>query len=534
MAKFFINRPIFAWVIAIVIMLAGTLSILNLPVSMYPQIAPPQVSISATYPGASAKTIEDTVVQVIEQKMTGLDGYLYMSSTSESSGRINITLTFAAGTDPDMAQVQVQNRLSQAQSSLPEVVQRLGVTVIKTTASFLKVIGLTSTDGSISSAELGDYLVSSIQEPLSRVDGVGEVEVFGSAFAMRIWLDPEKLHEFSLTPADIKTAISTQNVQISSGQVGGLPAAKGTALNAVITSSSLLETPEQFGAIFLKTQENGSQVFLRDVARIEKGPKMYEATAFFDGKPTAGLAIKLASGANALLTSDLVDKKMEELSHFFPEKYEYVIPFDTTPFVRISIEGVIHTLLEAIVLVVLVMYLFLQNFRATLIPTIAVPVVVLGTFGILGAMGYSINMLTMFAMVLAIGLLVDDAIVVVENVERVMDQERLSPHDATEKSMSQITGALVGIAMVLSAVFVPMAFFGGSTGVIYRQFSVTIVAAMGLSVLVALTLTPALCATILKPIKHDKAEKGFFGWFNRLFNKGDEGAPSAVGYMTAR
>lgn len=534
MAKFFINRPIFAWVIAIVIMLAGTLSILNLPVSMYPQIAPPQVSISATYPGASAKTIEDTVVQVIEQKMTGLDGYLYMSSTSESSGRIDITLTFAAGTDPDMAQVQVQNRLSQAQSSLPEVVQRLGVTVIKTTASFLKVIGLTSTDGSISSAELGDYLVSSIQEPLSRVDGVGEVEVFGSAFAMRIWLDPEKLHEFSLTPADIKTAISTQNVRISSGQVGGLPAAKGTALNAVITSSSLLETPEQFGAIFLKTQENGSQVFLRDVARIEKGPKMYEATAFFNGKPTAGLAIKLASGANALLTSDLVDKKMEELSHFFPEKYEYVIPFDTTPFVRISIEGVIHTLLEAIVLVVLVMYLFLQNFRATLIPTIAVPVVVLGTFGILGAMGYSINMLTMFAMVLAIGLLVDDAIVVVENVERVMDQERLSPHDATEKSMSQITGALVGIAMVLSAVFVPMAFFGGSTGVIYRQFSVTIVAAMGLSVLVALTLTPALCATILKPIKHDKAEKGFFGWFNRWFNKGAEGATSAVGYMTAR
>ena len=534
MAKFFINRPIFAWVIAIVIMLAGTLSILNLPVSMYPQIAPPQVSISATYPGASAKTIEDTVVQVIEQKMTGLDGYLYMSSTSESSGRINITLTFAAGTDPDMAQVQVQNRLSQAQSSLPEVVQRLGVTVIKTTASFLKVIGLTSTDGSISSAELGDYLVSSIQEPLSRVDGVGEVEVFGSAFAMRIWLDPEKLHEFSLTPADIKTAISTQNVQISSGQVGGLPAAKGTALNAVITSSSLLETPEQFGAIFLKTQENGSQVFLRDVARIEKGPKMYEATAFFNGKPTAGLAIKLASGANALLTSDLVDKKMEELSHFFPEKYEYVIPFDTTPFVRISIEGVIHTLLEAIVLVVLVMYLFLQNFRATLIPTIAVPVVVLGTFGILGAMGYSINMLTMFAMVLAIGLLVDDAIVVVENVERVMDQERLSPHDATEKSMSQITGALVGIAMVLSAVFVPMAFFGGSTGVIYRQFSVTIVAAMGLSVLVALTLTPALCATILKPIKHDKAEKGFFGWFNRWFDSATLRYQSGVSYVIRR
>lgn len=534
MAKFFINRPIFAWVIAIVIMLAGALSIMNLPVSMYPQIAPPQVSISATYPGASAKTIEDTVVQVIEQKMTGLDGYLYMSSTSESSGRINITLTFAAGTDPDMAQVQVQNRLAQAQSSLPEVVQRLGVTVIKTTANFLKVIGLTSTDGSISAVELGDYLVSSLQEPLSRVDGVGEVEVFGSAFAMRIWLNPEKLREYNLTPLDVKSAISAQNVQVASGQIGGLPAAKETALNAVITSSSLLETPEQFGAIFLKTQSDGSQVFLRDVAKIEKGAKSYEATAFYNGKPTAGMAIKLASGANALLTSDLVDKRIAELAHYFPEKYEYIIPFDTTPFVRISIKGVIQTLMEAIVLVVLVMYLFLQNFRATLIPTIAVPVVVLGTFGILGAMGYSINMLTMFAMVLAIGLLVDDAIVVVENVERVMDEERLSPHDATEKSMSQITGALVGIAMVLSAVFVPMAFFGGSTGVIYRQFSVTIVAAMALSVLVALTLTPALCATILKPIKHDKAQKGFFGWFNRTFNKGAQGARYAVYYMNTR
>ena len=534
MAKFFINRPIFAWVIAIVIMLAGTLSILNLPVSMYPQIAPPQVSISATYPGASAKTIEDTVVQIIEQKMTGLDGYLYMSSTSESSGRINITLTFAAGTNPDMAQVQVQNRLAQAQSSLPEVVQRLGITVIKTTASFLKVVGLTSKNGNISEAELGDYLVSRVQEPLSRVEGVGEVQVFGSAFAMRIWLNPEKLYEYSLTPADVKLAIQTQNVQVSSGQVGGLPAVKGTTLNATISSSSLLETPEQFGNIFLKTQPNGAQVFLKDVARIEKGPQMYEATAFFNGKPSSAVAIKLASGANALVTSELIDQKMKELSEYFPPDYEYIIPFDTTPFVRISIKGVIQTLLEAIVLVVLVMYLFLQNFRATLIPTIAVPVVVLGTFGVLGVMGYSINMLTMFAMVLAIGLLVDDAIVVVENVERVMDEERLSPHDATEKSMKQITGALVGIAMVLSAVFIPMAFFGGSTGVIYRQFSVTIVAAMGLSVLVALTLTPALCATILRPIHNDKSQKGFFGWFNRIFNSGAESATKAVGYMTAR
>lgn len=534
MAKFFINRPIFAWVLAIVIMLAGSLSILNLPISQYPQIAPPQVSISATYPGASAKTIEDTVVQVIEQKMTGLDGYLYMTSESQSSGQISITLTFEAGTDPDTAQVQVQNRLSQAQSSLPEVVQRLGVTVIKTTASFLKVVGLTSVDGKATDAELGDYLVSNIQEPLSRVTGVGEVQVFGSAFAMRIWLDPEKLKKYDLVPSDVTAAISAQNVQVSSGQVGGLPAVKGTELNATITSSSLLETPEQFGKIFLKTTSDGAQVFLRDVARIEKGPESYEATAFYNGKPTGGLAIKLASGANALQTSELVNQKMEELSKYFPEGYQYIIPFDTTPFVRISIQGVVQTLFEAIILVVAVMYLFLQNVRATLIPTIAVPVVVLGTFGMLGVLGYSINMLTMFAMVLAIGLLVDDAIVVVENVERVMSEEKLPPREATAKSMEQITGALVGIAMVLSAVFVPMAFFGGSTGVIYRQFSVTIVAAMALSVFVALTLTPALCATILRPVKHEKTQKGFFGLFNRIFNAGANSATRAVDRMTSR
>lgn len=534
MAKFFINRPIFAWVIAIVIMLAGTLSILNLPIAQYPQIAPPQVNIHANYPGASAKTIEDTVVQIIEQKMTGLDGYLYMNSTSDSSGQISITLTFEAGTNPDMAQVQVQNRLSQAQSSLPEVVQRLGLTVMKTTASFLKVVALTSKSGKVSEAELGDYLVSNVQEPLSRVEGVGEVQVFGSAFAMRIWLNPEKLHEYSLTPAEVKAAIRSQNAQVSSGQVGGLPAVKGTQLNATITSSSLLETPEQFGDIFLKTTDNGAQVYLRDVARIEKNKENFFATGFYNGKPAAAMAIKLASGSNALLTSELVNKKMDELSVYFPEGYEYVIPFDTTPFIKISIQGVVQTLMEAIVLVVLVMYLFLQNFRATLIPTIAVPVVVLGTFGVLALLGYSINMLTMFAMVLAIGLLVDDAIVVVENVERVMHEEKLSAHDATEKSMGQITGALVGIAMVLSAVFVPMAFFGGSTGVIYRQFSVTIVAAMALSVLVALTLTPALCATMLKPSHKDKPSTGFFGWFNRVFNKGADASTKAVSYMTPR
>lgn len=534
MAKFFINRPIFAWVIAIVIMLAGILSILNLPVSQYPQIAPPQVSITASYPGASAKTIEDTVVQIIEQKMTGLDGYLYMNSTSDSAGRISITLTFVAGTDPDMAQVQVQNRLSQAESSLPEIVQRLGITVIKTTASFLKVVALTSVDGSATNAELGDYIKSNIEEPLSRVKGVGQVDVYGSNFSMRIWLDPEKLHKYSLQPSDVTNAISQQNVQVSSGQVGGMPQVKGTQLNATISSSSLLQTVEEFENIFLKTMKNGSQVYIRDVARVEKGEESYEAAGYYNGKPAAGIAIRLAAGANALETSDLITQKMDELSEYFPEGYEYVIPFDTTPFVRVSIKGVVQTLFEAIILVVCVMYLFLQNARATLIPTIAVPVVVLGTFGVLAAMGYSINMLTMFAMVLAIGLLVDDAIVVVENVERVMAEERLSPHDATEKSMGQITGALIGIAMVLSAVFVPMAFFGGSTGVIYRQFAVTIVAAMALSVLVALTLTPALCATMLRPIKHDKKETGFFGWFNRTFNKGAAMSTGAVGHMVPR
>lgn len=534
MAKFFINRPVFAWVIAIVIMLAGLLSILNLPVSQYPQIAPPQVNISASYPGASPKTIEDTVVQIIEQKMTGLDGYLYMNSTSEQSGRISITLTFVAGTNPDIAQVQVQNRLSQAEPMLPEVVQRLGLTVRKTTASFLKVVALISSDKSTTEADLGDYMKSYVEEPLSRVTGVGEVQVFGSNYSMRIWLDPEKLHKYNLMPSDVSAAIAAQNVQVSSGQIGSLPAAKGTQINATISASSLLQTPEQFENIFLKSMPNGAKVYIRDVARVEKGQESYEAHAEYNGQPAAGIAIRLASGANALETSELVNQKMDELSEFFPPGYSYVIPFDTTPFVKISIKGVVQTLLEAIVLVVLVMYLFLQNIRATIIPTIAVPVVVLGTFGVLALMGYSINMLTMFAMVLAIGLLVDDAIVVVENVERIMDEERCSPHDATEKSMDQITGALVGIALVLSAVFIPMAFFGGSTGVVYRQFSVTIVAAMALSVIVALTLTPALCASILKPIKHDKKDKGFFGWFNRMFNGGAETVRTSVGYMTPR
>ncbi len=534
MAKFFINRPIFAWVIAIVIMLAGALAILNLPVSQYPQIAPPQVNISATYPGASAKTIEDTVVQIIEQKMTGLDGFIYMTSQSESSGRISITLTFEPGTNPDMAQVQVQNRLAQAQASLPEVVQRLGITVLKTTSSFLEVISLTSTDGSVDVFELADYLASNIQEPISRLSGVGEAQVFGTQYAMRIWLNPEKLYQYDLTTAEVEAAIAAQNVQVASGQVGGQPAILGTALNATISSSTLLETVEQFENIFLKTTASGAQVYLKDVARIEKNSERFDTISFYNGRPAAGMALRLAAGSNALQTAQRVEERLKELSRYFPPKYEYVIPFDTTPFITISIKGVVETLIEAIILVVLVMYLFLQDIRATLIPTVAVPVVVLGTFAVLGILGLSINMLTMFAMVLAIGLLVDDAIVVVENVERVMRDDKLPPREATAKSMDQITGALVGIAMVLSAVFVPMAFFGGSTGIIYRQFSITIVSAMTLSVVVALTLTPALCASLLKPKRHGQTTKGFFGWFNRWFNSGAAFAENAVGKMVPK
>ncbi len=534
MARFFINRPIFAWVIAIVIMLAGGLAILNLPVAQYPQIAPPQVVIRATYPGASAKTIEDTVVQIIEQKMTGLDGFIYMSSQSESSGLISITLTFEAGTNPDMAQVQVQNRLSQAEPLLPDLVKKLGITVIKTTASFLKVVGISSTDGSVPQPDLADYLVAYIQEPIGRITGVGETQLFGAQYAMRVWLNPEKLYQYELDVNDVESAISAQNIQVSSGQVGGQPAVKGTVFNATISSNTLLSTIEQFENIFLKTTSSGAQVYLRDVARVEKAPEDYIATGSFNGKPSAGIAIRLASGSNALLTSQLVDEKMKELSQYFPDKYEIIVPYDTTPFIRISIEGVVHTLIEAIILVVLVMYLFLQNIRATFIPTIAVPVVVMGTFAIMGLLGYTINMLSMFAMVLAIGLLVDDAIVVVENVERIMTTEHLPPREATAKSMDQITGALVGIAMVLAAVFVPMAFFGGSTGVIYRQFSVTIVSAMLLSVVVALTITPALCASVLKAETDHKPKRGFFGWFNKMFYAGADAATRAVGHMTTR
>ncbi|WP_374319609.1 efflux RND transporter permease subunit [Aquabacterium sp.] len=536
MSRFFIDRPIFAWVLAIVIMLAGALSINTLPIQQYPSIAPPQVSVNATYPGASAKTLEDTVTQVIEQQMKGIDGLTYMSSTSDSAGNVSITLTFSAGTNPDIAQVQVQNKLQAATPQLPEVVQRQGVKVVKSTINFLMVVGFVSKDGSMDQTDLSDYVAANVVDPLSRVEGVGEVELFGAQYAMRIWLDPNKLNQYSLTPADVSSAITAQNAQVSAGQMGAAPAVKGTQLNATITAQSRLKTAEQFGAVLLKTQTNGATVHLRDVARIELGAESYATVSRYNGKPASGVAIKLATGANALNTAKAVEQELAELQKFMPKGMTSVIPYDTTPFVEVSIHEVVKTLIEAVVLVFLVMYLFLQNFRATLIPTIAVPVVLLGTFGVMAVAGFSINTLTMFGLVLAIGLLVDDAIVVVENVERVMGEEGLSPKEATRKSMGQITGALVGIALVLSAVFVPMAFFGGSTGVIYRQFSITIVSAMALSVLVAMVLTPALCATLLKPIKkgHHVGETGFFGWFNKRFDQATNGYQGIVGRILAK
>ncbi|MES2942050.1 MAG: efflux RND transporter permease subunit [Pseudomonadota bacterium] len=536
MAQFFISRPIFAWVLAIITMLAGVLAINILPIAQYPSIAPPAIAISANYPGASGKTLEDTVTQVIEQKMKGLDRLKYISSTSESAGSVVITLTFENGTDPDTAQVQVQNKLALATPLLPQEVQQQGVQVTKSANNFLNVLAFVSEDGKMNGSDLGDYVAANVQDPISRVEGVGDTTLFGSQYAMRIWLDPSKLNNFKLTPLDVKNAIQAQNAQVSAGQLGGLPAAAGQQMNATITSQTRLKTAEQFEGILLRTQTDGSEVRLRDVARIERGSESYATVSRFNGKPATGLAIKLATGANALDTVRAVDARLEELGKFFPPGMKVIKPYDTTPFVRISIEEVVKTLVEAIALVFVVMYLFLQNFRATLIPTIAVPVVLLGTFGVLAAFGYSLNTLTMLAMVLAIGLLVDDAIVVVENVERVMTEEGLSPLEATRKSMTQITGALVGVALVLSAVFVPMAFFGGSTGVIYRQFAVTIVAAMTLSVLVAMVLTPALCASLLKPVEkgHAMATTGFFGWFNRNFDRSNTRYQGVVRHMLGR
>ena len=532
MAKFFIDRPIFAWVIAIIIMLAGGLAIMKLPVAQYPTIAPPAISISAMYPGADAKTVQDTVTQVIEQNMNGIDNLLYMSSTSDSAGTVQITLTFDSGTDADIAQVQVQNKLQLAMPLLPQEVQQQGVSVEKSSSSFLMVIGMISTDGSMNQEDIADYVGATVKDPISRTTGVGDVQLFGAQYAMRIWMDPNKLNNFHLTPVDVINAIRAQNAQVAAGQLGGTPPVKGQQLNASIIAQTRLTSADEFSKILLKVNQDGSQVRLRDVAKVELGGESYDVIARYNGQPAAGLGIKLATGANALDTAAAVRESIEKMKPFFPRGLEVVYPYDTTPFVKISINEVVKTLVEAIVLVFLVMYLFLQNFRATLIPTIAVPVVLLGTFAILAAFGYSINTLTMFGMVLAIGLLVDDAIVVVENVERVMAEEGLPPKEATRKSMDQIQGALVGIALVLSAVFIPMAFFGGSTGAIYRQFSITIVSAMVLSVLVALILTPALCATMLKPIAkgdHGEGKKGFFGWFNRMFDKSTHHYTDSVG-----
>ncbi|ELM2127021.1 efflux RND transporter permease subunit [Salmonella enterica] len=520
MANFFIRRPIFAWVLAIILMMAGALAIMQLPVAQYPTIAPPAVSISATYPGADAQTVQDTVTQVIEQNMNGIDNLMYMSSTSDSAGSVTITLTFQSGTDPDIAQVQVQNKLQLATPLLPQEVQQQGISVEKSSSSFLMVAGFVSDNPNTTQDDISDYVASNIKDSISRLNGVGDVQLFGAQYAMRIWLDANLLNKYQLTPVDVINQLKVQNDQIAAGQLGGTPALPGQQLNASIIAQTRLKDPQEFGKVTLRVNTDGSVVHLKDVARIELGGENYNVVARINGKPASGLGIKLATGANALDTATAIKAKLAELQPFFPQGMKVVYPYDTTPFVKISIHEVVKTLFEAIILVLLVMYLFLQNIRATLIPTIAVPVVLLGTFAVLAAFGYSINTLTMFGMVLAIGLLVDDAIVVVENVERVMMEDNLSPREATEKSMSQIQGALVGIAMVLSAVFIPMAFFGGSTGAIYRQFSITIVSAMALSVLVALILTPALCATLLKPVsaEHHEKKSGFFGWFNTRFD----------------
>ncbi|NCU09270.1 efflux RND transporter permease subunit [Pantoea ananatis] len=518
LAQFFIRRPVFAWVIALCIMLFGILSIRSLPVAQYPDVAPPQISIQATYTGASAETLESSVTQVIEQQLTGLDGLLYFSSTSTAStGQVKINVTFKQGTDPDIAQVQVQNKVQQAESRLPSAVTSQGVTVQKAQSDFLLILAVYDKSNKSSASDVADYMVSNMEDTLARVTGVGNVQVFGAEYAMRIWLDPSKLASYSLMPSDVTTALESQNTQVSSGQLGAQPSSNTQQLVATVRSRSRLQTPEQFRNIVLKSQADGSVVRLSDVARVEMGDEDYSANVMANGHPASGMAIQLASGANALSTAEKVKSTIDEFRSSMPAGYEIAYPLDSTDFVKISIEEVVKTLVEAVILVVIVMFVFLQNIRTTLIPTIAVPVVLLGTFGVLSFFGYSINTLTMFGMVLAIGLLVDDAIVVVENVERVMREEGLPPREATEKSMKEITGALVGIALVLSAVFLPMTFFSGSTGVIYRQFSITIVSSMVLSVIVALTLTPALCATLLKPHNHDSGRNGFFGWFNQRY-----------------
>jgi multidrug efflux pump len=519
LARFFTDRPIFAWVIAIVISLTGALSITTLPIAQYPDVAPPTVSISASYPGASAETVENSVTQLLEEQLTGIDGLLYFSSTSDSSGNVRIQITFQQGTNPDIAQVQVQNKVQQTTARLPAQVQQQGITVAKSQSDFLMIIGLYDATDRATSNEIADYLVSNLQDPIARVNGVGGVQVFGAQHAMRIWLDPTRLAAYNLMPSDVTTAIAAQNIQVSAGKIGAVPAPAGQQLSATVRAQSKLTTPEEFRRIILKHDSSGATVRLSDVARVELGSEGYDFESRANGHPGSGMAIQLSPGANALSTAERVRARVAQLRQAMPAGYEVIFPKDSTPFIRYSIQEVIKTLFEAIALVVVVMYLFLQNWRATLVPTIAVPVVLLGTFAVLEVFGYSINTLTMSAMVLSIGLLVDDAIVVIENVERVMREERLPAREATLKSMQEITGALIGVATSLAAVFLPMAFFGGSTGVIYRQFSVTIATSMALSVFVALTLTPALCATILKPIENPIGSHGFFGWFNRTFER---------------
>ena len=526
MSRFFIDRPIFAWVLAILVMLIGVISVVNLPIEQYPRIAPPTVSVSATYPGANAQTVENSVVQIIEQRMKGLDGLMYMSSSSSSNGGASVTLTFENGTDPDTAQVQVQNKLQAAMSSLPEAVQRQGVNVNKSSSSFMMVQAFISEDGSMDRADIADYINSNVLDSISRVEGVGEVQVFGSSYAMRIWLDPARLRSYNMVPSDVVNAVRAQNAQVSAGQLGQAPAdTDQQVINATVTVQSYLQTPEEFKDILLKTDTSGAQVRLGDVADVEIGSENYSERSLYNGQEAAGLGISLAAGANALETREAVGARIAELETNFPAGLSSVVPYDTTPFVRLSIEQVVKTLLEAIALVFIVMFIFLQNWRATIIPTLAVPVVLLGTFAVLYIAGFSINVLTMFAMVLSIGLLVDDAIVVVENVERILEENPdISVKDATVQSMGEISKIVIGIALILSAVFVPMAFFGGSTGVIYRQFSITLITSMALSAMVALIFTPALCVTLLKRGKsHEKGsteqQKGFFGWFNRGFFK---------------
>ena len=539
MARYFIDRPIFAWVIAIVMMLAGVIAIRSLPIAQFPEIAPPAIAITANYPGADATTLERTTTQVIEQQLRGIDNLRYFSSQSSSAGTLTITLTFEQGTDPDIAQVQVQNKLQAATPLLPQEVQRQGIQVTKSAASFLAVVGLVSEDGSHSNNDLADMVVSKFQDPISRVSGVGELQIFGAQYAMRVWIDPLKLNNYQLTVADVTNAITSQNAQVSAGQIGQQPAPAEQMLNATVSVQSRLQTPEEFRQVRVKTGTDGSVVRLGDVARVEIGAENYGFDVKYNGKPASGFGVRLASGSNALATVDAVKARAAEIGRTLPPDVKIIYPYDTSPFVRLSVEQVIHTLIEAVVLVFLVMFLFLQNWRATLIPTIAVPVVLLGTFGVMAVAGYSINTLTLFGMVLAIGLLVDDAIVVVENVERLIVTEHLNPKEAARKSMDEISGALIGIGLVISAVFVPMAFFGGSTGVIYRQFSITIVSAMALSVMVALILTPALCAAILKPHDQEKADRPppagprgwpqrFFAWFNRTFEKGQDKYASGV------